>query len=181
MRSFRRAVSYCNWQADAADRTISTTDLLDATLEACEFIKEQRELHQKDFISVLDCLFGGNDSGGMSMDQAKQITGFDWKRPTLVASDPTTAKMLYHQIPDVAAIVEKIEAFPHGALLSSAYRIGKTFEALATIYVMNLRNLVRYNKQVKKAISKKDRFKFLPNLCTPGPNYRDTPDFRRPK
>ncbi|TRX87937.1 hypothetical protein FHL15_011169 [Xylaria flabelliformis] len=145
-------------------RTPQVTDLLDATPEACEFIKEQRELHQNDFITVMDAAFGGNDSSGMSMDQAKSITGFDWQRPTLVPSDPKSAKMLYHQIPDVAAVVDKLEAFPHCALLSSACGIGKTFEALATILVLNRRNIIRYDRQVEKGIPKKQRLKFYPSL-----------------
>ncbi|KAI0467902.1 hypothetical protein F4859DRAFT_524740 [Xylaria cf. heliscus] len=147
------------------------TDLLDATPRAQEIIKWHREQHQNDFIKTLDHVFGGNDSGGMSMERARKLTGFDWERPTLIPGDPESAKMLVegafanYDI-DVAAVVEKLLVFPHGALLSSACGIGKTFEALATIVVMNRRTvrLREIQAQSNSPQNPKDRVKFYPSL-----------------
>ncbi|KAI3316762.1 hypothetical protein HD806DRAFT_516838 [Xylariaceae sp. AK1471] len=142
------------------------SDLLDASPKAYTFIKTESERHQNDFINIIDELFGGNNTGGMTMKAAKSLTGFDWENPILDSADPDSARLLPHQIPDVAAIVDKLRFFPHSALLSSACGIGKAFEALATIYVTGQKAMKERKKQddSRTPRDKKDRRKFYPSL-----------------
>ncbi|KAF3068361.1 putative snf2 family helicase protein [Daldinia childiae] len=118
--------------------------------------------HQ-DFLCRLNLMFGGNDSKSITFEEAKRITGWDWKDPRIDPNREDSPVLRPHQIIDIAMMIHRLQYYPRTVLLSSSHGIGKTVIYLGTILQINLSLNERF-KQETPETPEENRTKFYPSL-----------------
>ncbi|KAI0185230.1 hypothetical protein EV127DRAFT_515486 [Xylaria flabelliformis] len=130
-----------------------------------DFTEEYEKSLKDNFNKVMDEFFGGNDSDEMDMKQAQALTGMSYLDPRINPENPnSTAKLHEHQIVDTALLTQKLEYYPHAALLANACGTSKTATYMATILQI-VKNQIEAWQQAKDNNDAEDeQEKFYPSI-----------------